>query len=282
MPAQNQYSVADLWDGLNPWGVLRGIFMVHKCYIDESYDQKTFVLSCSIGAGDKWLLFEKEWAAVLGKTNADLEAHGRKTISRYHATSCAGMSGEFEGWDVHEQKRLTAALIGALRKIPMHSVAFTVLLDDLRDAWLVRRGSSIPHSSLFEAAYYLTMQFCMFNIGNYLYSLNPLLRVTVIHDHSDYDGMMLSAFNHVKYTLKPPFANLFSTIAPMNSKECLPLQLADFLAYEFFKDRGAEEYKGRAYKRRKSLALTLQTGTGVSLRTLTRDTIGQIMDGNLS
>ncbi len=158
--------------------------------------------------------------------------------------NCAGMSGDFEGWDLEEQKALTAKLIAALRKTPLHSVAYTVLLDDLKEVWLTRFGAKMRKDHVMVAAYHLTMQHCMMKLGEYLYSLNPGIRITIIHDHSDYDEVMLTAFNYVKYKLNPPFADLFSTIAPMTSKDCLPLQLADFLAYEFFRDRGGRSRRG--------------------------------------
>lgn len=255
--------------------------MVQKCYIDESYDQKTFVLSCSVGRSVQWTHFERAWAGALNKVNLKLRKEGRKEISRYHASDCAGFGNEFKGWNVEEQKALTASLIEALRLVPMHSVAYTVFLDDLRSLWRERFRINIHRENLYEAAYFLTMQHCMMELGGYLYSLNPYLRMTVIHDHSDYDGMMLNAFNYIKYTLNPPYAKVLSTIAPMSSKECLPLQLADFLAYEFFKDRSGEQHKGKSYNRRKSFALTLQTGTGVRLSTLPKDWIRKIMDAGI-
>jgi hypothetical protein len=141
-----------------------------------------------------------------------------------------------------------------------------------------RLGQPLCDDHIKSVAYMLTTQHCLIELGELTWTLNPFLRISIIHDHSDYDEIMLHAFNHIKYTLNPPFAALFSTIAPMTSKECLPLQLADFLAFEFFRDRGGEENKGDAYVRRKSLDLVLQTGTGVHLRTISKERIGEIMD----
>lgn len=272
--------VTEAWDGLNPKGVRRGIFLVYRGYIDESYDAKTFVLSCSVGEGRRWELFEHAWQNVLQQTNMHLSNQGRGEITRYHASDCSGSRSEFKGWDVEEQKALTAALIGALRQVPMHSVAITILLDDLRDTWRARLGSEIHRENLYETAYMLSMQLCMGRLGEHIFPLNPDIRITLIHDNCDYNVMMLSAFDHIK-KLKPVYADMFSTIAAMSSKECLPLQLADFLAYEFFKDRGGQEAKGDTYRRRKSLDLLLQTGTGVSLRTMTKEAMEEILDYNL-
>jgi hypothetical protein len=251
------------------------VFLVH-----ESYDTKTFVLSCSVAVGARWTHFEDAWRGVLATVNASLASQGRRQISRYHATYCAGMSDEYEGWSVEEQKTFTAALIAALRKVPMQTFAYTLLLDDLRDTWADRKGVQMNHSDMMKVAYFFTMQHCMIEFGSYIYPLNPSTRITIIHDHSDYDELMLSAFNYVKYKLNAPFADVFATIAPMNSKECLPLQLADFFAYECFKDRGGEEGKGELYKRRKSLDLTLAAGTGLVLKTLKREWIEEIMTYN--
>ncbi len=57
-----------------------------KVFIDESYDQKIFVLSCTVGLGERWDSFEREWDSVLNEVNTKLAAQGRQKISRYHAT----------------------------------------------------------------------------------------------------------------------------------------------------------------------------------------------------
>jgi Protein of unknown function (DUF3800) len=254
--------------------------LIQNCYIDESYDEKTFVLSCTVADASRWALFEEAWRGVLDAVNEKLLNQGRKEISRYHATYCAGMSGEFQGWSVDEQIDLTANLIAAVKMVPMHSVAHTVFLKDVRESFEARFRVPMARDHLLKAAYFLAMEHCMLTLGSYLYWLNPFQRIAFIHDHSGYDSTMLQAFNHVKYNLNLSYANLFSTIEPASSKECIPLQLADFFAYEFFKDRGGEETKGGLYRRRRSLSLTLQTGTGVSLRTITREWIEMVLGHN--
>jgi hypothetical protein len=92
---------------------------------------------------------------------------------------------------------------------------------------------------------------------------------------------MLEAFNYVKYRLNQPFAPLFATIAPMTSFDCLPLQLADLIAFECFRDRGGEERKKDKYRRRKSLELMLATGTGLVLRTIRREWLETLLAENL-
>jgi hypothetical protein len=55
-----------------------------------------------------------------------------------------------------------------------------------------------------------------------------------------------------------------------DSRNCVPLQTADFLAYESFRERKREIFSpNRA--RRKSLRVLLAGGLGISIRTVYRD-----------
>jgi hypothetical protein len=65
----------------------------------------------------------------------------------------------------------------------------------------------------------------------------------------------------------------------LTSRECLPLQAADFIAYEFFKERKNEELQS-GKTRRKSFASLLKQGVGVSLKTFDRTNIEAILDIN--
>jgi hypothetical protein len=170
-----------LWNGLNPQG-LEGLFLVIetlaiKNYVDESYDGKTFVISCSLGYGFKWRHFEDSWRSVLDSTNARLASQGRKTLSRYHASDCDGTYGEFAGWDVEEQKTLTAELIAVLQRTVVQSFAYTLLLDDVRDVTENRAGRPLTHKETYQAAYFLAMEHLLLEIGPFLYRLNPFVRV---------------------------------------------------------------------------------------------------------
>jgi len=63
----NYISIRDLWAGFNPDGVAKGIFVLFRGYMDESYDKerKLFCLSCLIGDGAQWIRLCREWKEYL-------------------------------------------------------------------------------------------------------------------------------------------------------------------------------------------------------------------------
>jgi hypothetical protein len=58
----------------------------------------------------------------------------------------------------------------------------------------------------------------------------------LFHERSDYDAAYLEGFNVMMNDSTFRGKDLFSTIAPMGWEDCVPLQPADMLAYETFKD----------------------------------------------
>lgn len=253
--------------------------MLFKGYIDESYDQDFFVLSCTISAGDVWTKFETEWKRCLEVKNAQLKEQGRQVLSRYHATDCQGKYGEFKGWSNDEQVDFTKSLLAALELVPIHSSAYTLVLSDVRDSYAARYKTPMSVDMVLQAAYTLTVPFCMESIGSLLALHGDQSRITLFYDQCDHETMIHGAFNRYQRE-NTDHGHMYSTIAALNSRECLPLQAADFIAYEFFKDRKNEELQsGR--DQRKSLAALLKQGAGVILKTIPIEVINQIVDINL-
>jgi hypothetical protein len=271
----------DWWGSFNPLGIHGGTFVLFKGYIDESYDDGDFfVLSCTVSGGDVWGIFENEWQRCLSKKNAELRSQGRKELSRYHATDCQGKYREYKGWSELEQIGFTKELLNALKQVPLHSSAYTLILDDVREIFKAHFHRARTAKQLLEAAYRLTLPFCMHSIGETLAQLDPHARVTMFHDQSDNDGTILATFNSYQRDAKSEYGYTFSTIAALDSRVCLPLQAADFIAYEFYKDRKNEELKsGRS--RRKSFSALLKQGCGVSLKTFDKKTLETIVSVNL-
>lgn len=78
--------VHELWDGFSPDGFQRGLFMILRGYLDESYDgQKTprmFGLTCTMAQGSEWFWIETAWQKCLEEKNASLRKQGRSLIKR--------------------------------------------------------------------------------------------------------------------------------------------------------------------------------------------------------
>ena len=84
------------------------------------------------------------------------------------------------------------------------------------------------------------------------------MKVYLVHDRSRYDGLLLDTFNNL--IADPTFlhSHYFATIAPMAWDQCIPLQAADLLAYENFKD---DERRATKRRRRYTLQQLLEMGS---------------------
>ncbi|MGP8269603.1 MAG: hypothetical protein ACLQLH_06010 [Terracidiphilus sp.] len=102
------------------------------------------------------------------------------------------------------------------------------------------------------------------------------VRIALIHDRSDYDQHILKAFNNAKNDSTFEGREIFVSITSQGWEDCVPLQAADLLAYETFKD--AENHViGRS--RRKSLTSILEGSTfGGRSKSFDRDTLQLLRD----
>jgi hypothetical protein len=60
-------------------------------------------------------------------------------------------------------------------------------------------------------------------------------RIALIHDRSEYDAVLLEAFNHLKSDETLLNRERFTTITPVGWEDSVPLQPADMIAYSNFK-----------------------------------------------
>jgi hypothetical protein len=81
------------------------------------------------------------------------------------------------------------------------------------------------------------------------------VQYVLFHDRCNYDADLLRAFNQMLDD--PTFVEkeMFSTLAPLSWEHCIPLQAADLIAYETFKD---SEGKITGRPRRKSFDFILE------------------------
>jgi len=205
-------------------------------YIDESYSGEnpplTFGLNCVVAAGSEWFWIESAWNRVLERKNKELEAQGRQRISRYHSTDLSNFAGDFKDWDGPERTDFTDRLLQhAIRGNWMLSVGFTANLKEIGEVW-----PRVMREGVMQFGYHAMLRYIMLKLVQYVPpAYGEGSEIILIHDRCAYDGILLSAFN---YFLKerPDCAPLFRSIAPMGWEKCIPLQPADFVAYEVMKE----------------------------------------------
>jgi len=226
--------------------MLRGI-------IDESYDGKakvprTFSLSCLVGDNGTWPFFEMDWLKVIDWKNAQLRTQARREITRYHASDCSSCKNEFADWTRDEQIELTGKLLDVFRKYGIHIYGYDMPLQLL--------VSEIPETKPNPVgfAYVMLLNMVMQDIGENTLTMYRDALISLHHDHCDYDAVMLATFNRLTNDESFKYRNRFTTITPTDWQHFVPLQPADLIAYENFKE-GERLLDGR--KRRKSLELIL-------------------------
>jgi hypothetical protein len=260
----------ELWEGFNPRGVRDGVFVVFRGYIDESCDkdQKLFALSCLLATGKDWFEMERAWKLHLVAKNRELRKAGRKLLSRYHASDCSSMHGEFEGWNPEEQIKFVKGLFGTFKRSRgVHAVGYDVDLDDLCEVF-PEAGDRL------EAGYYMLTKFVMFTIGEDFARMGRGVpaKVTLFHDRTangKYDPTILRAFTEQKLDPNFDHAHYFATIAPLDWQDCIALQPADLVAFEVLRDTKA---RLEAQKRRKSFTALLDLDEfGIHTRSFTKE-----------
>ena len=275
MCAKSQFIPAkELWEGFNPLGFDKGLFMIFRGYIDESCDsnQNTFALSCILTRGKDWDEFERKWKLHLAAKNRELAKAGRQTISRYHASDCSGRRKEFKGWNRDERDSFVRGLFEIFRQINTFTVVYDVQINDICKVFPEYAKDRL------EATYFWLTTFMLMQIGKDLNGTpknGRALTFTFFHDRTGgdgkYDSTILNAFNRLKNDQTFNYRDRFTTIAPLGWERCIALQPADLVAFECLKQA---EARLQARNPRKSFEALMNMGAfGIHSKTLNLDSL---------
>jgi hypothetical protein len=219
-------------------------------YIDESHDPapipKIFNLTCLVGYDNFLPWFELAWVKVIEEKNEELTKAGRPAISRYHASDCSNLKGEFRHWTIEEQIEFSQKLFSVFRKHPVHIHSFDLSLQVLVQE--IPEAASNPTG----LAYVLLLRMLMDQISALTLSIYPNDKIELHHDQCGYDAALAEAF---KTFVKDPSlkrANNFVSIKAEPWQSSVMLQAADLIAYENFKE-SMRNSQGTGKSRRKSL-----------------------------
>ncbi len=262
----------ELWDGINPLGVDKGVFVIFRGYIDESLDkdQKYFAIACLLLMGKDWSQLERIWKLRLDSVNKKLKKQHRRTISRYHASDCSGRRKEFKGWTHDERDEFVKDLFQVFKHVAVLSECFDMRLDDLCEVF--PEFSADP----LRGAYLVSVRAIIELLGQDFYRLSKIrgddsVRITLFHDRTSngkYDPVILRAFNQVVLSTWFKFREYFTTIAPMPWERCIALQPADLVAFEACKE--AEARAEPRPSRKSFLALVDMKDFGIRLMTFSK------------
>jgi len=212
-------------------GFAQEIFVVIRAYIDESIGKyKTFALGCAIAKGTEWTWVNRDWKKCIERKNRELKGAGRHCISRYHASDCESMLGEFQGWDIPEKQAFIAELLEIINKYHIHVVSSTLHKTDLLEVYPEIKEDDADKESYAGLAWLLFPEIVK---EAHLLDAHPAVKLVYergkVTQHMDrtYERWCAANFRE---------AEIFDSIEK-DSWKVLPLQVADLIAFEAMKDR---------------------------------------------
>lgn len=246
-------------------GLKEGLYTTFRGYVDDSGDgHQVFTLTCILAKGDNWQWIGLDWKKVLDEKNESLAAQGRKLVRRFHAVDLNNYAEDFEDWTPEERKEFSANLLHVFDKPSNRANGLSYSIELKTLIKLIPETAQDP----IGFSYALLLKVLMDEIGDAFSEANrgdiSRIKIALIHDRGNYNGVLQEAFQSQLADPTFKYATLFSTLAPMGWEDCLPLQLADFLASEDFKEtlrHVSEREKDRGRDRRIPLKELLLSDT---------------------
>lgn len=218
-----------LWSGFP-----EGFCVLLRGYIDESYSgeatPKMFSLTCTFAHTSEWPWIEMAWEKCLEEKNASLKEQRRTLVRRYHSVDINNFKEDFEGWNPSERKEFCEKLVKVFSRHNCGYEGYLINLQELAREW----PEAGPDYKAF--AYGLLLKLLMSEIGRHMDHSLGGHKMIIFHERCPYDCVLLESFNEIMNDPTFPYRNCFTTIAPMGWEDCVPLQPADLLAYENFKE----------------------------------------------
>lgn len=195
-----------------------------KAFFDESgklSDPKQRVVAVAgfVSTSNKWSDFKNQW-------RRKLQEYG---VSTFHMTDCEAGRQEFEGWDRRKCSNLIRELIPIIKKHVLFGVGAVMTTEDYVE---LTKGKSKTCSPYARDPYYGAFNYCLYVL---LLEIDKRVsqrkKIAIVCDEneetqgrtSDYYNQFRNNYNGGDRLISLTFSS---------DKDVLPLQAADFLAFE--------------------------------------------------
>lgn len=239
--------VSDLIRSLHPDSSESRYLAVFRFFVDESgihKSSKIFVLAGFFAPEEVWVDFTGAWQAVL-------DTHG---IEVFHAKECNASEGEFKKFKQHREER-NAFVIDLLKVIsdrPRIEPFYTgVILDDYQT--VMRQYPDYEHP------YYACMKWVFSEIGLLMEMAGvPTTEIvaSVFDRQKKFSEQALTLFDEMVEDKTWGFRERFDSIAFASKRRFKPLQAADALAYDAYREFNRRCFTPNQPQRRSFTALT--------------------------
>lgn len=190
---------------------LRGISVVSlSAYFDASghpSDSKFLVVSGLIATTDQWILWKKEWDAILRSEN----------VAAFHAADCNSANEEFLGWDEPRIDWFLRRLAATMQGFCKFSISNIINLSDYR-----KLDKKYPLTEGLPP-YALSARACMAEINRWRAIFSPNSPVEIFFDQGEFQRGKFIERMHLDGLPDPIFRD---------HREVVAIQAADFLAWE--------------------------------------------------
>jgi hypothetical protein len=201
--------------------------VLFRFYCDESYDGKAhdpdyFTVSGFFSDQPTWEEVEDEWRDV----------NLRYGVSGFHATELNSRLGEYLGWCRSKQCEYSAALLNVINRQKMRMVAYNCGIRG--DAY--RRVISPVGQMKMGHPWILCFQSCIAMVAKHMETLPVEDSFSVVFGQENrFEEIAVSAFSQMAINPLFMYRHRLMTCTPGSPKQIIPLQVADLMAYEYYR-----------------------------------------------
>lgn len=218
-----------------------------ELYLDESYNSHLFCVGGFLAPAQCWTReIVPRWSDRIDYENRQSAKKGFPAISRYHATDCANLRKEFakeKGWDENRQVLLSKRLCKIISGAKPCGIVVGGRIEDMKN--YLPEAASIALESLYDVCF----RMALIHAFEMLRRADPSAELRVIYEDSPRFGAVARGSLESVRSAESYLQEFFTDDGgPENPRSCVPLQPADFLAYEGMKRldgvrRGSEQVR---------------------------------------
>lgn len=213
-------------------------------YFDESGNHdssRTFCIGGYVADSRDWLEFTRAWRSALREAG----------VSCFHMADFENRRGEFQGWDNSKRISFLKELIAIIASIDVWGIGTGVVRDDFNRV----SAEMVPKSRLTPAwwhhPYLLAFQACVVEAANQVDHLPPSERVAFVFDQqAEFCGRAQLVHNGLQADEAWPRRHRVGSLEFKSKTDAIPLQAADFMAYELNKVLDHKLYDSTRQERR--------------------------------
>jgi hypothetical protein len=230
------------------------LFAMITAYLDESYNGATFCVGGWVMYETHWPRLERDWRQWIDRERQRSVKAGSKPISRYHASDCSNLQGEYSsenGWGISRQHKFAKRLLGIIIKHKPQGVVIGGSVD------LFKKHFPEDSERWRRAMYYYSIALVMNEINEIRKAHYPCEKITIFYDRGKLSSMADVAFRSLKEDASQETEDVASHFVAMTSlgwEDTVLLQPADLIAYEGMK-RMDGHLKGKSAIRKSFAAL---------------------------